>query len=281
MQVQALKSRLVRPHDDLLEVIKEAVTQNRGGQLTEGSVLVIASKIVAYCQGRVIAKTTTDENKEEKHQLVSQEAEEYLPAAYSQYDMMLAIKEHTLTVNAGIDESNAVFFDEQGQPQAAFVLWPVEMQTVVNQVWQFLRQEYGLQKVGVILTDSRSNPLRWGVVGTALAGCGFKPLNREIGKKDLFGREIRMVNVNVMEALAVAGTLVMGEVAEQSPFAIISECPMVQFLDHSPTPAELQELWIERADDIFGPLLTSQTWLKGKGGLQVTAKTQKGEKECK
>ncbi len=127
----------------------------------ENSVLAVTSKIISYAQGRLVAKSEkakTDEQfaRQEKQQLVIQEADEYLPSTYSKYNMMIAIKEHTLTVNAGIDESNA---------SGKYVLWPEDLQASVNQIWQFVRQTYNLQNFGVIVTDSHTFPLRWGGSG--------------------------------------------------------------------------------------------------------------------
>ena len=38
----------------------------------------------------------------------------------------------------------------------------------------------------IILTDSKSNPLRHGTVGISLAYAGFAPLDNKVGEKDLF-----------------------------------------------------------------------------------------------
>jgi F420-0:gamma-glutamyl ligase len=64
-----------------------------------------------------------------------------------------------------------------------------------------LRKKHQLKNFGVITTDSRSFPLRWGVVGTTIAYCGFKGLNNHIGQRCLFGRKMKMEQVNVAEAL--------------------------------------------------------------------------------
>jgi F420-0:gamma-glutamyl ligase len=44
---------------------------------------------------------------------------------------MLTIKNSTLIVNAGIDESNAAI-----NGQACYVLWPEKIQETLNEVWQ-------------------------------------------------------------------------------------------------------------------------------------------------
>lgn len=267
MQIHALQSRLVQANDELLAVIDEVIAADvkLQGQLPENSVLAISSKIISYCQGRLVKKTQSEaqgfskaQARAEKHALVQQEAQLYTDPHSSKYDLMLTIKDSTLAVNAGIDESNANLDGEE-----CFVLWPADLQATLNQVWQHCRQKYGLKNFGVISTDSRSFPLRWGVVGTTLAYCGFRGLNNHIGQKDLFGREIHMVQVNVAEALGVAATFAMGEVGERTPLALVSELEKVQFVDQPPSETELKNNKIALEDDAYAPLLEKASWQKG------------------
>jgi F420-0:gamma-glutamyl ligase len=200
MQVQAIKSRIIKPNDNLFTAIDEAIVADSDlkGCLPENSVLAISSKVISYCQGRVVKK---NDDKKVKHNLARKESELYTDPSSSKFDLMLTIKNSTLIVNAGIDESNASMNGE-----ACYVLWPEKIQETLNEVWRYLRNKHQLQNFGVITTDSRSFPLRWGVVGTALNYCGFKGLNNHIGEQDLFGRKIKMVQVNAAEALGVAAT---------------------------------------------------------------------------
>ena len=257
MQVQAIKSRIVKPNDNLFAAIDEAILAdpNLKGHLPENSVLAISSKVISYCQGRVIKKS---DDKEVKHNLAKQEAELYTDPSSSKFDLMLTIKNSTLIVNAGIDESNASM-----DGQACYVLWPEKIQETINEIWQYLRTKYQLKNFGVITTDSRSFPLRWGVVGTAIAYCGFKSLNNHIGEPDLFGRKMVMEQVNVAEALGVAATFEMGEVAEQTPFVLVSNLKNVQFASEVPSFKELADNKISLEDDLYAPLLTKVDWKKG------------------
>jgi len=257
MQVQAISSRIIKPNDDLFVAIDEAIAldPNIKGKLPENSVLAISSKVISYCQGRVVKKS---EDKETKHSLVKKEAELYTDPASSKFDLMLTIKNSTLIVNAGIDESNASMDGE-----ACYVLWPEKIQETLNAVWHYLRTKYQLKNFGVITTDSRSFPLRWGVVGTTIAYCGFKGLNNHIGESDLFGRKMVMEQVNVAEALGVAATFEMGEVAEQTPFVLVSDLKKVQFADAVPSSEDLAANKISLADDLYAPLLTKVDWQKG------------------
>lgn len=248
MQLVAHHTKLVTKTDTLEEVFVASLPE-----LHERSVVIIASKIVATCEGRFVPKLTGE--KQEKYALIEREAELFLPPTASKYEVMLTIKGNWMFANAGIDESNA---DDQ------YILWPSDPQASATAIWNFLREKYFLKELGVIITDSRSLPLNWGVTGHAIAHCGFNPLNSYIGKPDLYGRPMKMEQLNVAQSLAAAGSLLMGEGAEQTPLAVASELPdSIQFSDHAPTPEELSLLHIEIADDIFAPLLTSVEWQKG------------------
>ena len=245
MRVTALPTRLVKPGDNLFDVLEEAILE-----IPEESVVVITSKIISLCEGRVVGKAEG----QTKHDLVRSESEYYLDPACSRYDVMLTVNDNQLFVNAGIDESNV---------EDAFVLWPANLQEWANEIWHFLRDTYNVEKVGVIISDSRSTPLQWGVTGASLAHAGFLALNSKVGHPDLFGRDMKMTKVNVAQALAAAGVLEMGETNEQSPVAVISEVREAVYQDREPTLQELEDLRIALEDDVFAPLLTAVEWRVG------------------
>lgn len=250
MQVAAIQTSLVKADDDITKVITDSIDS-----IPERSILVVASKIVSTCENRFVAKKTG--TREEKHALVKQEAELYTDPHSSKYDLMLTIKRNWLFVNAGIDESNA-----NGQ----YLLWPKDPQKSVNEIWQFVRQHYGLKEVGVTLSDSSSFPLNWGVIGRAIAHCGFHPLRSYIGSEDLFGREMKMEQVNVAQSITAAAVLEMGEGAERSPLALVQTDSDIEFHDHVPTEQELAALHIDLADDAYAPILEKAEWQKGLRG---------------
>ena len=126
-----------------------------------------------------------------------------------------------------------------------------------------MQEKFQIKNLGVIITDSKTTPLRWGVTGTAIAYSGFKPLNDLIGTPDLFGRELKMTKVNILDGLAAAAVLVMGEGIEQTPLAIIEDTSFVQYSDENPSDEELASLKISIDDDIYAPLLTKVDWQKG------------------
>ena len=170
MHVQAIKTHKITQEGDLNALLDRYVTA-----LENGSVLAITSKIVSICQGRMAPVGSVD-----KQALVEQEADLYLPPGESQYNISLTIKDHLLIPMSGVDESNT---------QGRYVLWPRDAQGVANRVRAHLKERFALQHVGVLITDSKTTPLRWGVTGTAIAHSGFLAVKDCRGQPDIFGRD--------------------------------------------------------------------------------------------
>jgi len=191
----------------------------------------------------------------DKQTLIEREADYWLPPSASKYRVSLTIVDHLLIPMAGVDESNG---------NGYYVLWPRDPQQVANEVRAYLCERFSRRQVGLIITDSKTTPLRWGVTGVAIAHSGYLALNEYIGQPDIYGRALQMTKVNVADALAAAAVLVMGEGSEQTPLAVIGELPFVTLQERDPSPQELRGKWIEIADDLYAPLLQGVAWHKGK-----------------
>lgn len=214
-----------------------------------GSVLAITSKVVSLCENTVVPIEGTD-----KQELIRREAEYYMPDAQNKYGINLTITHGTLIPNSGIDESNV---------GDVLAVWPRDPQASANMVRQYLVERFGHKDVGVIITDSTCRPLRWGVSGVAMAYSGFEPLHSYIGQEDLFGRPFKVSQADIAGGLAATAVLVMGEGAESTPLAVLSDLPFVRFTDRDPTKEELAALALTPEEDLFAPLLTAVKWLPG------------------
>jgi dihydrofolate synthase / folylpolyglutamate synthase len=246
-------SRIPIARQDILGLLDRFV-----GQLEEGSVLAITSKLVSICEGRFVEREAA-----QKQALIESEAEWFLSPGASKHRVILAIKDHRLIPSAGIDESNA---------NDHYILWPSNAQQTANAVRSFLCERNARRHLGVVITDSTTAPLRSGVNGISLAHSGFKALNDYVGTPDLFGRPLRMTRVNVADALAVAAVLTMGEGNEQTPLAVLSDLPFVAFQENCPSDGELESLRIKPEDDLYAPLLQAVCW-QTKGDARPMPKT--------
>ncbi|HUQ84817.1 MAG TPA: coenzyme F420-0:L-glutamate ligase [Candidatus Limnocylindrales bacterium] len=247
MIVKSYKTHKIRVGDDLLKILDKYLPP-----LSENSVVAITSKIISITQGDVVKNDSLIS----KENLIKKEADFYIesdvPTPYGK--IFLTRKNGHIVFTAGIDESNA---------DGDFVLWPRNLQDVTNKIWEYLRKKNNIKNLGIIITDSRIIPVRTGIVGFCLSWCGFEPTNSFIGKNDIFGREIMVTNVSVIESLATSATVVMGETNEQTPLAIISDIPFVKFQDRIPNREELDSVIWPIEKDMYGKLLTAIKWKKG------------------
>jgi dihydrofolate synthase / folylpolyglutamate synthase len=245
MIVTPIKTRVViQSACTIEELLDESLST-----LPEASVVAIASKVVALCEGRVQPIDSIDKDK-----LVEREAHLFMPSSLSRYGVSLSIARDLLLASAGVDESNG---------NGNYVLWPSDSQASANKIRAYLQKRFGLKKVGVILTDSATRPLQWGTTGIALAHSGFVPLRDYIGTKDLFGLTFVYQKNNIQNGLAAAAALVGGEGAEQTPIVILSDLDFVDFIDRDPTAKELEDLKIDPKDDLYGLMLSGMPWQKG------------------
>lgn len=246
MTISPVKTHRITAKDtDIFQIVDTYLSH-----LRERSVVAVTSKIIAITQGRVVPIEETDKDK-----LIEEESEYYLPSSENPYDVSFAIKNGNLIASAGIDESNA---------DGKYVLWPEDPQKSANEIREYLSEKFGLKEIGVIITDSRTTPMRWGVTGFAIAYSGFMPLKDYIGTPDLFGRKFMFEKLNVIDSLASSAALVMGEGAESTPIAVITNVSFVEFVDRNPTEEELESLKIGIDKDLYAPFLTSAIWKKGK-----------------
>lgn len=245
MLVRAIKTRkLLPPKDDLLSVIKESILS-----LKEKSIIVITSKVVSIWEGRCF-KISEIKNKEK---LTEKEADLYIkgkiisPGGY----VGLTIKNNILISNSGVDESNANDY---------YILWPQNPFASAKKIYNFIKKEYKLKNFGIIISDSHTTPLRTGIMGMGIAYYGFYPLRDYRGKKDIFGRKLKMSQTNIVDSLASAAVYTMGEGAEQTPIAIIEDVGGIEFISKNSVEDILA---INLNDDIYAPLLKSVKWRKG------------------
>lgn len=244
MKITAIKTEKIAPgQKNLFEVLDEYLIT-----LNEKSIIVITSKIVSICEGSVVKKELV-----EKHDLIKKEADSILHKGKSKYHLVLTMKNHVLIPTAGIDESNGA---------GHFVLWPKDVQKSTNEIRSYLIKRFGVKEVGIIITDSKSTILRRGTTGWALAHSGFLALKNYIGKPDIFGNILKITKSNIMDALASAAVVTMGEGQEQTPIAVIEDIPFVEFQIRDPNKEELGELMIEPENDFYAPLFEKVEWDK-------------------
>jgi coenzyme F420-0:L-glutamate ligase/coenzyme F420-1:gamma-L-glutamate ligase len=225
MELFGISTPIIKPGDNLVEIILTAMTQ-QGLIIRTNDIFVIAETVVAVGQNRIreLAKVTVTSHALELSeqytldaslaQLILDEADEILGGVPH---VLLTIKDNTLMANAGIDRSNA--------PPGHVVLLPTK---ATDEAWRMkveLETQTG-HELGIIISDSRTQPLRLGTVGLALAIAGIEPIKDFRGHPDLYGTPLRITRSAIADNLASAAQLLLGEANEQVPVVLIRGAPV-------------------------------------------------------
>jgi len=220
---------------DLLAVISAALNEAPAG-LRDGDVLAVSSKYAAISEGRVLRLAdvvVTEQAAALAHryhmlpamaQLVLQEADHIFGGIGQGF--LLTVKTGILSPNAGLDRSNI--------PPGHIVLFPAQPYATAARLRAGLRRRHAVD-VGVVLTDSWLVPGRLGTSGVALATAGFRPVQDERGRRDLFGNPRTVTQRGLADTISSATQLVMGERDEATPLAIVRGSGVT--LDDAPVSA--------------------------------------------
>ena len=127
---------------------------------------------------------------------------------------------------------------------------------------KWFKKEYDVENLYLVITDSRSMPLRRGVVGAAVAWAGFSPLYDGRNRTDLSGSPTGGSQVNVADGIAAAAVLAMGEANEGTPVARLRGVPYVEE-PRVDREARFNEYEIPMAEDIYAPFFKNAPWRKG------------------
>jgi coenzyme F420-0:L-glutamate ligase len=229
MIIKPIKTKIFKEGANLVDFIGLYIKK-----IPERSVLVVTSKIVALAEGRVVNANGS----QTKEDLIKAESDLAIPTKY----VWLTIKDGMVMASAGIDESNS---------NGKFILLPKDSFKTAKFLHKELRQIYKVKELGILITDSRTMPLRAGVTGVAVGYAGFQGIKDYRGKPDIFGRKFKFSRVDVVDSLAAAAVFTMGEGSECLPLAIIKDAD-IKFCEK----VNSKELLIDIEDDMYGPLFT-------------------------
>lgn len=227
MKITAVKTDIFTARENLPAFILRHIPH-----VTEGMVLAVASKLLSLWKGKILPY----QNGSQKEAAIRQESSWVLktPLAW------LTVKDGMVMTNAGIDESNA---------DGNLLFLPADCYAVAEELRQHLKKAWGVEKLGLLITDSMILPLRAGVVAGAVAYSGFKGVRDLRGKTDLFGRPLQVTLVNVADSLATAAAFCMGEGNESTPLAMLEETG-VNFVDE----VNPKEIKYPVEEDLYTPL---------------------------
>lgn len=190
-------------------------------QFEADDILVISSKFVAISEGSLAALNNVKVSKKAKAlaskfkmndriaQLAIEESD-YVVSGISGF--LLTINDGMIAPNAGIDKSNC--------PQGKVVLYPRDSFKTARKLRDTFLEKKRI-KIGIVISDSRLMPTRIGCTGIAVGVSGFEPVEDERGKKDLYGKKLRVTFKATADCLATTGVFMMGESNESIPVVVI------------------------------------------------------------
>jgi coenzyme F420-0:L-glutamate ligase / coenzyme F420-1:gamma-L-glutamate ligase len=196
----------VRPGDDLAGLVAAAAPPD----LRDGDVLVLAHKVVSKAEGRVrrleeiqpgerARELAREHDKDDRLvQAVLDESAELLRAVDG---TLICVTHHGFVcANAGVDQSNASA--EGGE----LVLLPEDPDRSAARLRSAIAAALGVRPA-VVIADSFGRAWRLGQTDVAVGVAGLVPLDQWIGRRDAFGRELRVTSMAVADCVAAAADL--------------------------------------------------------------------------
>jgi coenzyme F420-0:L-glutamate ligase/coenzyme F420-1:gamma-L-glutamate ligase len=240
---------LIKPDDDIAEIVVETTRKN-GLEIEDRDIIVLAQKIFSKAEKRVIRlKDVVSSRKAEEIakktgknpkfvELVLRETKNIVKA--SREILIVEDKRGLISINAGIDKSNV-------QGRGNFALLPENPDESARKFRMKIKKLTG-KNVAVIISDTYSRPFRRGQVNFAIGASGIKSFKDYRGKKDLFGETLKVKNVAVIDEIAAAAELLMGQAKEAMPVVIFKGLTsVVEFSDDG----NISDLEIPKEEDLF------------------------------
>ena len=148
-------------------------------------------------------------------------------------------KRGLVCINAGIDKSNV-------EGEESFALLPENPDESAEKCRLRIKQLCG-REVAVVVSDTYSRPFRRGQVNVAIGVAGIRLFEDYRGREDLFGHVLRVKNVAVVDEIASAAELLMGQAAEGRPVVLVRGLGQLVSREKHVT----EELFISRDEDLF------------------------------
>jgi coenzyme F420-0:L-glutamate ligase / coenzyme F420-1:gamma-L-glutamate ligase len=195
----------VRAGDDLPGMVAAAAPDD----LASGDVLVVAHKVVSKSEGRVRrladvepgeqARALAVEHRKDARlvQAVLDESAELLRARDG---VLICVTRHGLVcANAGVDHSNTSGDDE-------VVLLPEDPDASARRLRGGVELALGTRPA-VVISDSFGRAWRLGQTDVAIGAAGLAPLDAWRGRADAYGRELRVTEIAIADAVAATADL--------------------------------------------------------------------------
>jgi coenzyme F420-0:L-glutamate ligase/coenzyme F420-1:gamma-L-glutamate ligase len=185
-----------RPGDDLADALAAAAPW-----LRDGDVVVVTSKVLSKCEGRIVAAPADPEERDAlRRKLIDGEAVRVL--ARKGRTLITENALGLIQAAAGVDGSNI------GTTELA--LLPVDPDGSAAALRTGLAERLGVD-VAIVITDTMGRAWRNGQIDQAIGAAGLPVLHGYAGAVDRHGNELLVTEVAVADEIAAAADLVKGK----------------------------------------------------------------------
>lgn len=233
----------ITPGDDLAALIGDAV-----GELQDGDILAVTSKIVSKAEGRIVAATDRE---------AAITAETVRVVATRGGTRIVENRWGQIMAAAGVDSSNTA--------EGTVLLLPEDPDASARALCIALRERFGI-RLGVIVTDTFGRPWREGQTDVALGAAGVRVLDDLRGTRDYSGQQLHVTQPAVGDEIAAAADLVKGK-ANGTPVAVVRG--LGRYVTDELDPEGAQPL-VRAADADMFRVGSTEAWDEGyRSGLQA------------
>jgi coenzyme F420-0:L-glutamate ligase/coenzyme F420-1:gamma-L-glutamate ligase len=239
---------LAKVGDDLAKMIVETAEKNTIS-IEDGDIMVVAQKVVSKAEGRVVKLRDVKPSERAKKmakvaskearlvELILKEAKKILKC--SPEILIVEDEKGLVCINAGIDKSNVSGED-------SYALLPEDPDESAERIRSGIMRLTG-KNVAVVISDTYSRAFRRGQVEFAIGMAGIDPFKDYRGQEDLFNYVLKVKNIALVDEIASAAELVMGQGREAVPVAIIRNLSRAEPVK----TFSIKELNISREEDLF------------------------------
>ncbi len=230
----------IKPGDNLGEIIPKSHSD-----IKDGDIMVVAQKIISKQENQIVPLSTVIPSllstgiasaykKDPKLvEIILSEAKRLVRMGNG---VLITETFHGFVcANSGVDESNV--------PKGFVTLLPKDPDNSAKKLCQEISKNTG-KKVAVIISDTFGRPFRIGQTNHAIGAFNIEIISDYVGKKDHFGRELRVTAISVVDELCSAAELVMGKV---------SRCPaaIVRGFEYYEKDESIRSMIRRRSQDMF------------------------------
>jgi coenzyme F420-0:L-glutamate ligase / coenzyme F420-1:gamma-L-glutamate ligase len=236
----------INPKVKLLNTLLQSLKSNNQ-IIKNGDIIVIAQKIISKHEGRTVslknilpssrsialAKKT---NKDPRiMELILKESRKIVRVFNN--TIITETQHGFICANSGIDQSNV------SKNKNLVLLLPKDPDKSANKLKKEI-YEKTRKNIAVLITDTFGRPFRMGQTNIAIGIAGINALKNYKGKRDMFGKILKVTEIAIVDEIAGAAELVMGK-TEGIPIAIVRNLP------YSKSNSSIKKIIRKENRDIF------------------------------